>query len=136
MSRPVWRAQSGFQRLPAFGGGVGAKSPQKLISSHIDLAYNALVLFRKENIMVAITQTTVMEASELPPAIRQGIRDGTLVRVVVEELTGVKLRSEVEAELLQCIDDARLGINVTGPFDSAEDLIAQLHADCDHAEEA
>ena len=79
--------------------------------------------------MAIITTTQILEARDLPPAMRRGIGERKLVRVVVEELTEIPLSPDKEAETIRALADAREGKSVSRRFDRMADAIDFLDSD-------
>lgn len=86
----------------------------------------------------ATMRTTInrpIDVADLPPQIRGNIASGTIVRVSLEVLTDENgFTPEQEAAIRQAIEESRDPRNLVGPFNSAEDMIAHLHAECDNEE--
>lgn len=58
-------------------------------------------------------ESYIIEADKLPPALRQGIADGSLVRVHIEEIPDIPLKPEMAAAAEGAIADAKAGRSVT-----------------------
>lgn len=78
-----------------------------------------------------VTIDKPIEAGKLPPEIRGTLAKEAVVRVSYEVvLTENGLTPEEEEEVLRASEEVKRGKNTYGPFDTAEDMIASLHAQC------
>lgn len=78
---------------------------------------------------------TPIDAAKLPPEVRANLAAGTIVRVSLEILTDEngftpQQAADIEAAIEESLDPA----NLIGPFNSAEEMIAHLHAACKEQE--
>ncbi|CAK0741708.1 hypothetical protein WCLP8_1260004 [uncultured Gammaproteobacteria bacterium] len=84
-----------------------------------------------------VTIDKPIEAGKLPPEIRGTLADAVVVRVSYEVvLTENGLTPQEETEILEAGEEARHGLNTHGPFTSAEEMIADLHARCGKSDNA